>query len=426
MRADRLARAARAIATGYAIGALTAPAVAGAQRMAPRTLVVAPGTALASIGAAVASARDGDRIVVRGGIYREPTIVVARRLTLEGDGGATLDGEGRRPILTVTADDVTIRGLRFRNVGTSYVEDRAAIRVVKARGCDIERNVVENAFFGIYLAAVSDCRIVGNEILGRAVDETSAGNGIHLWSSHDIVVADNHVSGHRDGIYFEFVRNSEVRGNTSERNLRYGLHFMYSDDDRYVGNTFRHNLAGVAVMYTHRVQMLGNTFADNWGPASYGLLFKEIYDSRVEGNRFLRNTVGLFADGANRLVAARNEFTGNGWAVKLMSSTEDGRFTDNDFVANTFDVATNGGAATSTFDHNYWDEYRGYDLDRDGRGDVPHHPVRLFSMIVEQNAPSVVLLRSPFIALLDAAERVLPSLTPEAVADRHPAMRPIP
>lgn len=422
MRADRLRRLAR-----IALLALIVPSLALAQRGgAPRTFVVAPGSAMATVGGAVSAARAGDRIVVRAGVYREPTIVVDKRLTIEGSGDATLDGEGKRQILTIVADDVTIRGLRFRDVGTSYVEDRSAIRVVKVRGCDIEHNVVENGFFGIYLAAAWDCRIVGNEIHSHAVDETSAGNGIHLWSSHDILVADNHVSGHRDGIYFEFVRNSVIRGNVSERNLRYGLHFMYSDDDRYVGNTFRHNLAGVAVMYTHRVQMIGNTFADNWGAASYGLLFKEIYDSRVEGNHFLRNTVGLFADGANRLVASHNEFVGNGWAVKLMSSTEDGRFTDNDFVANTFDVATNGGVASTTFDHNYWDEYRGYDLDRDGRGDVPHHPVRLFSMIVDQNAPSVVLLRSPFISLLDAAERVLPSLTPETLADHHPAMRRIP
>ena len=36
-----------------------------------------------------------------------------------------------------------------------------------------------------------------------------------------------------------------------------------------------HNGAGVAVMYTHDVSMIGNTFSENSGSASYGLLLKD-------------------------------------------------------------------------------------------------------------------------------------------------------
>ena len=69
-----------------------------------------------------------------------------------------LDGEGKHGLIAITADDVTVRGLVLRNVGTSFVEDRAAIRVSHARGCDIDGNRIENGFFGIYLADVTDCR----------------------------------------------------------------------------------------------------------------------------------------------------------------------------------------------------------------------------------------------------------------------------
>jgi nitrous oxidase accessory protein len=198
---------------------------------------------------------------------------------------------------------------------------------------------------------------------------------------------------------------------------------MYSDDCRYRDNVFRRNGAGVAVMYTKQVEMTGNRFEDNWGSAAYGLLLKEISDPVIVGNRFARNTVGLVADGAMRLDARNNAFLDNGWAVRLMGSTVDGRFTRNEFIGNTFDVATNSREPGSTFDGNYWDAYRGYDLDRDGRGDVPHHPVRLFSYLVSQNEPSLILLRSLFVEVLDAAERVLPALTPETLVDAHPAMR---
>jgi nitrous oxidase accessory protein len=200
---------------------------------------------------------------------------------------------------------------------------------------------------------------------------------------------------------------------------------MYSDACRYAGNAFTRNGSGVAVMYTKGVEMTDNRFADNWGPAAYGLLLKEISDARLERNVFSHNTTALVADGANRIVAARNDFINNGWAVRLEGSTVDGRFERNNFIANSFDVATNTRSPSTTFAANYWDEYRGYDLDRDGTGDVPHRPVRLFSALVEHEPASLILMRSTFTTLLDAAERALPSLTPDILVDASPAMRRI-
>ena len=389
------------------------------------TIDVSPDGPVRTVGAAVALARPGARVLVHPGVYREPTIVVDKPLEIVGEGYPTLDGEGRHGIMTVAANGVTVRGLRFAHVGTSYTEDRAAIRVVESSDCTIERNRIDDAFFGIYLARVTRCRVVGNELRASTATEFASGTGIHLWTSSGVTIADNHVVGHRDGIYFEFVHDSDVRGNVSEGNLRYGLHFMYSDGCRYLDNTFRRNGAGVAVMYTRRVEMAGNRFERNWGGAAYGLLLKEISDVRLERNRFYRNSTGLLADGTTRLVATGNEFVDNGWAVRLDANSQEARFAGNDFEGNTFDVATNGRESTTAFDGNYFDGYEGYDLDRDGRGDVPHRPVRLFSLVVEQNEPALILLRSFFVGLLDSAERLLPSLTPEAMVDPRPAMRPL-
>jgi nitrous oxidase accessory protein len=123
------------------------------------------------------------------------------------------------------------------------------------------------------------------------------------------------------------------------------------------------------------------------------------------------------------LLADHNEFVNNGWALKLQASTEDALFIRNNFAGNTFDVATNSRSNSSTFTGNYWSAYDGYDLDRDGIGDVPHRPVRLASIVVAGNEPALILLRSNFLLLLDAAERVIPALTPETLADAAPAMR---
>ena len=411
----------RPVAFRLALAALVVgtPATLAAQA----EVIVSPTGTVRTIGDAVRVAPAGARIIVRAGVYREPTIVITRSVTIIGERGAIVDGENARQIMTVQADDVTIRSLELRRVGTSHVQDRAAIKVQDATNCVIEDNRIDDAFFGIYLARVDRCRISRNRLRAEKGRESTSGNGIHLWTSNHVTIEHNEITGHRDGIYLEFVHETDVRDNVSAGNLRYGMHFMYSDDCRYDRNTFRENGAGVAVMYTKRVAMRDNRFEDNWGSASYGLLLKEIFEPVLTGNQFTRNTVGLLVDGVTRLRADGNRFVENGWAVKLLASAQDGRFTANEFLGNSFDVATNSRETSTSFAGNYWDDYEGYDLDRDGTGDVPHRPVRLFSLLVADNEPLLITLRSPFVKLLDLAERVLPSITPETLADATPSMR---
>ena len=109
--------------------------------------------------------------------------------------------------------------------------------------------------------------------------------------------------------------------------------------------------------------------------------------------------------------------------MRLLGNSDGGRLERNRFVANSFDLSTNAASATATLDANEWDEYRGYDLDRDGFGDVPFRPVRLFAILVQDNEPALILLRSLFIDLLDVAERVLPVLSPQGLVDHRPVVR---
>jgi nitrous oxidase accessory protein len=385
------------------------------------TVVVSPNGV--SLVAALKSVRSGGVVVITPGHYRVHDAVVQRPVSIIGKDFPVLDAEGKGEILKVTAADVTIQGLALTGTGVSYTQDRAAIRVTNVGNCRIIGNRFENNLYGIYLAKVTSCEVADNTLKAGGRTEATSGNGIHLWSSREIRIDRNRVSGFRDGIYFEFVHDTKVTRNISEKNLRYGLHFMYSDDCEYIGNTFRQNGAGVAVMYTKRVHMVMNRFEKNWGSSAYGLLLKEIADSRIERNVFAENTTGLYADGADRIRAVNNEFDRNGWAVRVGGSTLDGLFSANNFVDNTFDVTTNSQDPSTRFEGNYWNSYKGYDLNRDGVGDIPHSPVRLFAVIVEKNPQSIVLMRSALVSLLDAIERAMPSLTPPLFVDPKPSMR---
>jgi nitrous oxidase accessory protein len=386
-------------------------------------LHVGEGQRFTTVTAAVTAAPAGSRIVIHAGHYREPEIVIRNTVTIRGEGTPVLDGQGQHGVLIVEANDVSISGLHLINTGISQLEERAGIKVRNASGCRIHNNRFEETLFGVYLEKTSGCQVTSNVLLGAGLGQMSAGNGIHAWNSDHVTLRGNRVAGHRDGIYFEFVKQGVVEDNVSERSARYGMHFMFSDDCRYEGNTYRRNGNGVAVMYSRQVTMRGNTFIANQGSAAYGLLLKDINESEIAGNRFIDNTVGLYLEDAGRNRVARNEFTGNGWALKLLASAQGNQFQGNRFVRNAFDVATNSRGSYSTFSGNYWDRYRGYDLDRDGIGDVPHHPVRLFSLIVEQAPAALVLSRSLLVDLLDLAEKAFPAITPEAVRDDRPLLR---
>jgi nitrous oxidase accessory protein len=388
-------------------------------------LVVSPDGPVRSLAEALRRVDRGGVVVVRPGVYAERELVVDRPVTIRGEGWPVLDAARAGQIMTVTADSVTVRGLVFRGVPVSFRQDLAAVKVQEAADCVVAGNRFERNFFAVYLARAHRCRVEGNEIVGTGGDETANANGVHAWYSDHLLIRGNRVRGHRDGIYLEFVEDSRVEGNRSEGNRRYGLHFMYSSRSAYRHNLFRGNGAGVAVMYSRAVEMVGNRFEDTHGSAAFALLLKEISDSRVAGNVLLRNSVGLFMEGGGRNRVEGNRLAANGWAVRVMASSADNVFSRNDFLGNSFDVATNSHFGTSRFAGNYWDGYRGYDLDRDGTGDVPHHPVRLFALLVEENRPLLILMRSAFVEMLDAAERAIPILTPEALVDASPSMRPL-
>lgn len=387
--------------------------------------IVGPGGDAATITEALELADDGDRIIVSSGTYTDTPIVVEKQVELIGEGDPILDGEFRESILMVLSPGVTVRGFTLRNSGMSYVTDHAAIRMQDSGDCRIENNRIENSFFAIFLAQASGCVVSDNEIIGESVSESSSGNGIHLWNTSDTVIERNAVRGHRDGIYLEFAGEVTIRDNVSTNNLRYGLHYMFSNDSSYDNNFLSENGAGVAVMYSRNVVMRGNTFENNQGTASYGLLLKDVKDAEVTGNHFRNNTVAIHSDGSDRILFSGNRIEFNGWAVKIMASSIGNTFTENAFVENTFDVVTNSRRSENSFNSNFWSRYNGYDLDRDGIGDTPYRPVRLFSFIVETRPIAVILLRSFFVDLLDLAERVLPVLTPETLVDETPLMNDV-
>jgi len=397
-----------------------------AQPLFARTITVGQNSAVRTLRQGIAQARNGDTVLLQKGVYKEGNIIINKSIHLIGVDHPVLDGEDKYEILTITGTGIVIRGIQFRNSGYSSQNDFASISVINASHFILDSNIITHAFFAIHVANAEYGIIKNNTIIGTPKTEQTSGNGIHFWKCANMVVEENDIQGQRDGIYFEFVTHSIIQNNFSHNNIRYGLHFMFSNNDAYMHNTFKENGAGIAVMYSKFMLMHSNTFAYNWGPSAYGVLLKEISDSRIYNNTFLQNSIGILMESTNRIEVARNKFSNNGWAFRIQASCSESEIHHNNFSANTFDVATNGTLMLNRFYSNYWDKYEGYDLNRNGVGDVPYHPVSMYSMVIEQNPNSLMLLRSFMVSLLDKAEKAIPSLTPEALIDTQPLMKPLP
>ncbi|HLU86035.1 MAG TPA: nitrous oxide reductase family maturation protein NosD [Vicingaceae bacterium] len=394
-----------------------------AQGVVANTIVAEPNNPQKTIKKAFEKAKNGDTVFIKKGIYREGSITLNKALTIIGENYPEIDGQNKYENLLVQHDNVVIKNVLFSNSGSSSFKDIASLKIKDSKNIRIENCKFKNNFFGIHTTNSTHVSYINNQFNSGKIKGKPSANGIHIWKSKFMTIEGNIIQGHRDAIYLEFVESSTITKNQSIENKRYGLHFMFSHDNIFKNNIFKKNEAGVAVMYSKNVEMIENIFTQSWGGAAYGVLLKEINDSKIIGNEFSDNTIAIYGDGANRIEIRNNNFLRNGWALKMNASSSDAVVTNNNFLRNTFDVATNGKLKVKSFNGNYWDKYEGYDLDKDGIGDVPYHPLSLFTVLVEKNSAAMLLYRSFMITLLDKSEKVLPSITPDYFKDEQPLMR---
>jgi len=370
----------------------------------------------------IEKAKPYDTIFVEHGIYKE-NIVIRKPLTIIGKNYPVIDGENKREIIIIESDDVQIIGFEIINSGFSEIYEISAVKVKNSKNCKILNNKLRNNFFGIYLENVNGCEIKNNEIKNEILKtEALMGNGIHSWKSKNLLIENNIIYGHRDGIYLEFVNHSVIRNNKSYYNVRYGLHFMFSKEIILENCIFKNNKGGTALMYSSNLIIKNNEFIENVGTSNYGLLLKEIKNSNFEKNKFYENTSGVYIENSINNIFFSNEFKRNKFAIRIMANCENNYFKRNLFIDNLFELLTN---SITTFNNkflrNYWDKYIGYDRNKDKIGDEPYRIVKISSFLFENYEISIILLNSPFLSFLELIEKLIPSISPN-IYDYEPLL----
>lgn len=393
------------------------------------TLEVGPGARFAAIAPAIAAAAPGDEIVVRAGVYREH-LTIDRPLVLRGDGDAIIDGGGSGTLVRVTAGQTTIRGLTLRASGDSLLGEDAAVRVERAPGCVVEQNRITDALFGVLVISSPDSRVAGNRVTGKDIIVPRRGDGIRVFASDGVSVDDNVIEQSRDLAIWNSNRVDARRN--AVRGSRYGLHFMYSNENVFEDNVFERNQVGAAIMYSRRLTLRRNRFEGSRGPSAHGLLIKVADGVVAEDNRFVDNTRGLYlSDVFSGCTLRRNVIGGNEAGISLEPSVTRVVLTENAIIANQVQVEVLGtrredlNAWSLGGKGNYWSDYVGFDADGDGIGDVPYRLEQFFEVLADR-WPAVGLLRmGPASQALELAARAFPIVKPSpAAVDEHPLVRP--
>jgi nitrous oxidase accessory protein len=413
-----------------------------------------------SLQAVLDAARPGDVIRLEAGAHRGP-LLIATALTLEGEGGAVLSGMGMGSVVTVTAPGAVVRGLEIQGSGTDIGALDSGVFLDKtATGAIVENNRIIGNLYGVYIRGAKDAMVRDNRIEGmREGRSAEAGNGVHLWNAPGAKVIGNDIRFGRDGIFTNASRRNVFSGNRM-RDLRFAIHYMYTNESEISDNVSTGNSVGYAIMYSDRLTITGNV---SDGDRDHGLLLNTAKGSTVSGNRVKgrmqpvsrwinagrqSDTHGVTMEseaghdvadqrlGPEKCVfiynANRNRFSGNRFencaiGIHFTAGSEGNRMSGNAFIRNRNQVKYVG---TRYLDWsaegrgNYWSDNPAFDLDGDGIADTPYRPNDLVDRVLWTAPQAKILTNSPAVQVIRWAQNQFPALLPGGVVDSRPLMAP--
>jgi nitrous oxidase accessory protein len=412
-----------------------------------------------SLQALLDRAQDGDVIELAPGEYKGGLRIV-RRVVLTGRPGAVLDGGGAGSVITVTVPDVIIRGVTIRGSGHDLQAMDSGVFLKKtAERALVENNRFEGNLFGIYVHGATGSRVLRNIVDGvQGGRRQEAGNGVSLWNAPDVTIEGNTFRYGRDGIFTISSRKDRFINNRFEQ-VRFAVHYMYTNDSEVSGNVSVGNHVGYAIMYSNRL-IIRNNISDR--DRDYGMLFNYANYAEIDGNWVaggsLDNIASSWDEGPDEergMVPEAKPITGlrtgpekcvfiyntnhnkfrNNWfercgiGVHFTAGSEGNEITGNAFVGNRNQVKYVG---TRDLDWskgghgNYWSDNPAFDLNGDGIADTAYRPNDLVDRVLWTAPAAKVLINSPAVQVLRWAQAQFPALYPGGVVDTHPLIAPPP
>lgn len=378
---------------------------------------------------AIDKAKPGSKLTLPAGVYRG-NIVIDKPLILDGkDQKAIIEGDGNGTVITIRSNRVTIKNLTIRHSGEEHERVDAGISLKKVKQCHILRNKITDCLFGIDMAETTHSDIVGNYITSKPFALGLRGDGIRLWYSNDNHLSDNHLYKSRDFVIW-YSHGNLIEKNSGEYG-RYSLHFMYTGKNIVRDNTYKHNSVGIFFMYSQDTIATGNTIENSLGTTGLGIGLKDASNFTLRDNTIIYCARGLFIDRSPFQPDTNNTISGNriiynSEGIHFHSLSLNNIFTGNTFkgnIENVINDSYNTKITQNRFDGNYWDDYEGFDKNRDGIGDGAYHYYAYADKVWLLNPNVKFFYGSPVITVLNFLAKLAPFSQPVLlVKDAHPKM----
>jgi nitrous oxidase accessory protein len=371
--------------------------------------------------------KQGDTLHLKSGRHEGPIIIRTPHVTIEGSHGTVIDGQGHASVIVIQADGVKLKNLTIRGSGSSHDQVDAGIAVLAVRNIEIQAVRIEDCLFGIDVAGAEDVKLENSHIASKKLELGVRGDAIRLWSSKRVNIIGNTWTDTRDAVVW-YSQNVNFERNRAQR-ARYSVHSMYTKSLIIRDNVFEHNSVGIFIMYGEGTSVLRNVIKHSLGPTGLALGLKETSNVFAQDNSFIYCAAGILVDNSPMAPNSRNWFQNNLTAYNevgvLLGGTREGNeFRGNIFRGNSRDVdSETRQPSRSLWLGNTWDQYDGFDRNKDGIGDTAF-VVRRYGDLLTSSHPSARFFHgSPILVFIELMERLLPLTDPiELATDTQPRL----
>lgn len=382
---------------------------------------------------AIDAAPVGSTLKLSAGIYKG-NIVINKPLTILGkEDGVVIEGSLSQNVITIKSSSVKLENLKIIKSGTRLDAMDAAIFIQNAHNVSIQKCVIEDSLYGIFMDNVSDSFVLDNKISSNSQDMGLRGDALRLWFSHNNMIEGNSFLKSRDIVFMRSNNNTLKNNNIQE--CRYAIYTEHSKDITIEGNTIKESAVSILLEGSHDINITKNSIVGRYGTqTNLGILFRGASNVRVESNSVGQCNQALYIDNSSKMRDTKNyilenKIAYNNRGLNFKNDSVRNVIKRNELFGNMDNIMTDsysGRTNENEIESNYWDDYEGFDINKDNIGDSSYKKYLYLDQLWVSNPSLLFFYGSPVLSMLNFLLKVAPFMEPVFLAeDKKPIFQPL-
>ncbi|QKF82952.1 nitrous oxide reductase family maturation protein NosD [Halarcobacter ebronensis] len=327
-------------------------------------------------------------------------------------------GDNKNSVIEINSSNVNLKGLIIKGSGNRLDNRDSAIKISNSQNSIIDSCTIKDSLYGIDAGILTNSKIINNKISSKNLDLSLRGDAIKLYYSNNNLISNNEIYNSRD-ITFLYSNSNTFTKNHIE-NSRFSLYLERSNENIIENNHFFMNYVGLIFEGAKDTQIKANIIKNNLKQNSIGVMIKGVSNFLFEDNIVTFNTKAFYIDSKHNEDTIKryfnsNEISYNIEAFHFHGAIKQNQIKENTIFGNIDDVVkTVRGNKTSNniVEQNYWDNYSGFDSNKDSIGDTPYKIFQYADRLWHYNNKVKFFYATPIISILDFILNLAPFVEP--------------